>query len=75
MYPKSSDKYPYKKREGYKQTQRGGQCEDRGRDWSDSSASQGTPKSAPGASIWERHMERILVRASSRNQPCQLFDV
>lgn len=48
MYPKSSDKYPYKKREGYKQTQRGGQCEDRGRDWSDSCTSQGTPKSAPG---------------------------
>lgn len=71
MYPKSNDKYLYKKRERYKQTQRGGQWEDRGRDGSDSSTSQErqrlpqAPTSRGGA--WTRFSSEPLAETNLAN--------
>ena len=48
-------------------------CEDKGRDWSDASTSQGIPKTASSSQkLGERHRTgSVSLRASRKNQLCQ----
>lgn len=59
---------------GETQRQGRGSCDDGGRDWSEASTSQRTPKIAGNTRSWREAWNRFALRVLIRNQPCWHLD-